>query len=123
MADGTCIRCGGGLVDTGIFCPKCRAEEDRKPDDARPVNERGFRVFLASAPQRYGAIKVTESSMAFAGAHCWIFQQGEAGREVQGVHVDVVGARLLHAALATFIAEAERGELTEPAYRAPDEDA
>lgn len=35
MAKHVCIRCSGALVDTGIFCPACRAEEDRKTDDAR----------------------------------------------------------------------------------------
>lgn len=88
----------------------------RRPmdDDEKPRNERGFRIFLQPTPQRYGDVKVTESSMAYAGAHCWIFQAGE-GRESQGVHVDVPCARLLRDALTTFIEEAERGELTEPA--------
>lgn len=35
MAEPVCIRCGGALVDTGIYCPTCRAEEDQKTDDAR----------------------------------------------------------------------------------------
>lgn len=84
-------------------------------DDAKPRNERGFRIFLQPTPQRYGDVKVTESSIAGCGAHCWIFQADAGGRETQGVHVDVACARLLRDALTTFIDEAERGELTEPA--------
>lgn len=90
--------------------------------DSKKRNSRGFRVFLEQLPQRYGAIGVTESSLASAGAHCWIFQDAHGGRPDQGIQINVAGAKLVREALTTFIEEAEKGELTEAVDPPEDED-
>lgn len=78
----------------------------------KPRTERGFREFAAN-----DCIAIRESSLAFEGAHVWIF----GGRPISNdggygsLHANVNGAKLIIAGLQAFIEEAEAGELTEPA--------
>ena len=75
---------------------------------------RRFRLFGHLRSERNGEIRVQESSVAFEGAHCWVFA-GDDDTGGQSLHLSVSQARELVEALMVFIAEAEADELTEPA--------
>lgn len=73
------------------------------------TTNRGFNGFAQGHD-----IRVQESSVAFTGAHCWIFHNSESeGRNA--VHLSVVQAKVAIAGLQQFVAAAEANELTEPA--------
>lgn len=82
------------------------------PIDDLPRSPRGFRIF---ATQEHRGLRVTESSLAAKGAHCWIFVDDAAGYPEQAIQLSVEDAKLVLSGLAHFLAEAENGKLTEPA--------
>lgn len=89
--------------------------------DEKERTERGFRVYARVPDSRGGTVRVQESSEAGTGAHVWLFYDDVECWEHLGkhhrpeLHLTVAQARRLCVALATFVAEAEMGELTEPA--------
>jgi hypothetical protein len=98
---------------------------NREPKN-RPRSERGFRLFADEFDQLYGPVHVIESSIAFQGAHCWIYQdlsKRDPKCETTQVHLDVEGAKKVRDALSLFIDEAEAGELVESAEPAEEEAA
>lgn len=93
------------------------------------LTPRGFRIYgeVSNSHQREATARVQESSIAGVGAHCWVFINGRcethAGRHMNpDLHLDVARARALAQALLAFVADAEQGELTEPATLPPEED-
>ena len=86
---------------------------------------RGFSKFTDDASKirsrHGGTLRVQESSLAFEGAHTWIFFDGEKCVDHMGEHLtpspqlDVANTKKLIAALQAFVDAAERGETTEPA--------
>jgi len=88
--------------------------------------ERGFRVF-GEIPFRNRfagrrspvVLRVQESSLAFEGAHCWLFFDNGPDMELPGEMLDVAGAKSVIEALQAFISAAEGGELIEPAKKDP----
>ena len=75
--------------------------------DEKRYTERGFRIFTEFSTPR-GTVTVQESSLAFEGAHAWIFKNGE------GIQVSAKDAERIIEALQRFVAEAKAGELVEP---------
>lgn len=73
---------------------------------------RGFGVY-GEIPSRPGTLRVQESSLAFQGAHVWLFLDGAPPDAAPQLSVE--GAKLLVAALSNFIRDAEGELLTEPA--------
>lgn len=88
--------------------------------DEKLRTQRGFRIFLAGVEQRGGTVSLVESSMAFEGAHCLLYEEDPSGA-LTHVLLDVSGAKAVRDALDIFIREAEAGELTEPATRESEE--
>lgn len=82
---------------------------------------RGFQIFGRVPCASGGTVRVQESSMAFEGAHVWLFLDGEECKEHLGKHsrpaphLDVAQAKQLIAALSDFVVAAEQGALMEPA--------
>ena len=75
--------------------------------------ERGFHIF-GDVASLYGKIlRVQESSMAFKGAHVFLFYPELEG--MPGEQFSVAQAKEVIAALQTFVDMAENDELTEPA--------
>lgn len=84
--------------------------------------ERGFAIFGRVPTANGGSVRVQESSIAFEGAHCWLFLDGERcsdhhlhGHQKPDPHLNVAQAKQLREALDAFITAAEADELTEPA--------
>lgn len=85
--------------------------------------KRGFNIFNDEKirSRHGGVVRVQESSLAGAGAHTWIFFDGEKCIDHMGEHMtpspqlDVANTKKLIAALQAFVDAAERDELTEPA--------
>lgn len=77
----------------------------------RRKNARGFTGYGDPIPTRHGErVRVQESSIAFEGAHVWVFIDPAS----DGVLLNVESARRLRDGLAAFIDDAEAGRLTEP---------
>lgn len=79
---------------------------------------RGFNIF-GRVPTRSGEIRVQESSIAFAGAHVWLFHEVPDNCDPE---IDVASAKQLITLLQEFVRSAEADELTEPAT-CPTDDA
>jgi len=81
--------------------------------------ERGFAIFARIPTRNGGTLRVQESSLAYQGAHIWLFLDGEECVDHLGQHVkpdphlSVAQAKALLDALDAFIAAAESGDLTE----------
>jgi hypothetical protein len=82
---------------------------------------RGFRIFARVPTHEGGSVRVQESSLAFEGAHVWLFLDGQdctdhLGRHQKpNPHLNVAQARQLALALNEFCDSAEQGELMENA--------
>lgn len=82
----------------------------------KELTRRGFRIYGTVTDSHGDRWRVQESSEAFQGAHVWIFwDSGTDPRDTVRPHLTVGQAKELCSLLGTFIAEAEAGELTEPA--------
>ena len=87
----------------------------------RETTPRGFRIYGRVPAFGAGTVRVQESSLAFEGAHVWLFYDGVECSEHLGRHhkpdpqLSVAQAKSLIKALQTFVDEAEGDELTEPA--------
>lgn len=83
----------------------------------KKVNARGFRLYAEDLPCRHGTLTVQESSIAFAGAHVWLFykEPNKDLKDIPTAQISVATAKKLVESLSEFIAEAESDELTEPA--------
>lgn len=75
--------------------------------------DRGFTVFGEIQSKNGNRLVVQESSMAFEGAHAWLYYDSLKGKPGEQFSVD--GAKELVAALTAFIEMAEADQLTEPA--------
>lgn len=86
----------------------------------KEFTQRGFRVFGHIQYRNGGAIRVQESSLAFAGAHIWLYIEGDECKEHMGQHLmptphmSVKQTKELINALQSFVDEAEADELAEP---------
>lgn len=106
------IRCR--CID-GCHCPE---KLDTPMPAIKPITIRGFEIFSREKIScRWGTLRVQESSLAFEGAHVWLYYD-----ENEGVNstkptplINVSNAKKLIAALQKFIMAAEAGQLTEPA--------
>ena len=81
--------------------------------------ERGFRVYARIECRDGVTLRVQESSLAFEGAHLWLFPDGECtdhlGRHSRPApHMNVSQVKELIAALSKFVRQAEGGKLMEP---------
>jgi hypothetical protein len=82
---------------------------------------RGFNVYGEIAEHNGGTLCVQESSIAFEGAHVWLFHHGVECSEHQGEHhrpspqLSVPQAEELIAALQAFVNDARADVLMEPA--------
>lgn len=91
----------------------------------RETTERGFAIYGRVAERAGGTIRVQESSMAFEGAHVWLFIDGLECCEHLGKHqrpapqLSVAQAKELIAALQAFVEDANAGALMEPAEVSP----
>jgi hypothetical protein len=84
----------------------------------KKVTERGFRIYDDTIEAHHGKIRVQESSIAFEGAHTWIFYddiEAKEGIYYPSIQINVANAKKLVVALQAFIQEAEDDKLTEPA--------
>lgn len=78
---------------------------------------RGFRIFGDEDIKcRHGVLRVQESSLAFAGAHAWLFYEepGKENEQHPTPQINVAEAKKLIASLQQFVTEAEGDTLTEP---------
>lgn len=91
----------------------------------KKYTNRGFRIYAEDLPCRHGKLKVQESSIAFEGAHIWLFyeERGKALADTPSAQINVATAKKLMEALSTFIVEAEADELTEPVEYTEPEDS
>jgi hypothetical protein len=85
----------------------------------KKVTPRGFRIYDDTIKARHGTIRVQESSLAFEGAHAWLFYDEDGADKGAVLHphaqINVEAAKKLIAALQSFVEEAEGDQLTEPA--------
>lgn len=86
--------------------------------DDKKRTARGFRIYDDAIKSHHGNLRVQESSLAFAGAHVWLFYDDNdpeyKGKYIPTPQINVASAKKLISALETFIKEAEANELTEP---------
>lgn len=85
--------------------------------EAIEKTNRGFGVY-GEGEHRNGTWKIQESSIAFEGAHVWIFHTpfSEPGRCVRdSLQLSVPQAKEVIEALSKFVRDAEAGVLIEPA--------
>jgi hypothetical protein len=86
--------------------------------DENKRTSRGFLIFGHNIPCRHGTIRVQESSLAFEGAHAWLFYSEEGkgpASDYPCAEINVESAKKLIIALHEFVTAAEKGQLTEPA--------
>jgi hypothetical protein len=88
---------------------------------------RGFRIYDNTIQARNGTLRVQESSLAFEGAHVWLFyddnDKRHKGKDYPAPQINVAAAKKLVSALQSFIEGAEAGELIEPAeYKEEEEE-
>lgn len=77
---------------------------------------RGFNEYGIVNGRNDATILVKESSIAFEGAHVWIFSENPAVQNKEcAVQINVKSAKQLISCLQEFVTQAEAGELTEPA--------
>lgn len=84
----------------------------------KKTTARGFRIYDDTIRARHGVLRVQESSLAFEGAHAWLFYDEDGAKEgVLHPHpqLNVEAAKKLIVALQSFVEEAEADQLTEPA--------
>lgn len=81
--------------------------------------ERGFRIYARIECRDGVTLRVQESSLAFEGAHLWLFVDGECvdhhGSHTRPVpHLNVAQAKELITAISQWVHDAEAGVLVEP---------
>lgn len=82
---------------------------------SKEVTDRGFRIFGKISDRLGGTLVIQESSLAFEGAHVWLFYQNSSSTyEGTDPQLSVEQAKRLIEFLQVFVAEAEAGLLTEP---------
>jgi hypothetical protein len=116
MTDTKCIRCGGGLVDAGIYCPRCRAIEDAKaaPHEVDPQKY---------VPILRGIVK-DQNDMSALGFFCQIYDAVGAGRvqpeAVYWLAVDLITMITQHSgpSLGRFVNDVMRNYKDETRYKA-----
>lgn len=85
--------------------------------------ERGFGIYGRIPTRNGGTLRVQQSSLAFEGAHVWLFLDGEKCVDhrptgthlVPAPHLSVAQAEQVIAALSEFVRQARANELNEPA--------